>query len=118
MKKARIISKKIPRKKVLDLRKSIKTHDFGAKRYKILWKKPTKSVTGFDAWGSCDDPSSSDKTILISPNLEEFDFLTTCIDEAIHACNWSLDNDHVDEMSSSISEFLWRIGFRLAKEND
>lgn len=115
--KDRIVSKKLPRKKILWLRRSIKTHDFNTKRYKILWKKPTKSMAGFDAWGLCDDPESSDKTILISPNLEEFDFLTTCIDEAIHACNFSLDNDHVDKMSSSISSFLWRIGFRI-KNNE
>jgi hypothetical protein len=54
----------------------------------------------------------------VSPNLKEYDFLSTCLDEAIHACNFSLDNEHVGDMASSIASFLWRIGFRLEEEDE
>ena len=30
---------------------------------------------------------------------------------------FSLDNEHVGDMASSIASFLWRIGFRLEEEN-
>ena len=97
------------------LRQKVKAHDFIGHRYKIVWQKPPKSLANGDAWGLCEDNSAPEKTIHISPNLKEYDFLTTCLDESIHACNFSLDNDHVGEMSDSIAYFLWRIGFRLEK---
>ena len=83
-----------------------------------MWKKPTKELAGGDAWGLCDDPTSPEKTIHISPHLEEYDFLTTCLDEAIHGCNFSLDNDHVAEIADSIGLFLWKIGFRLERDKN
>jgi hypothetical protein len=102
---------KLPLKKRKELRQKIKSHDFAGHRYKIIWKKPEK-----DAWGLCEDNSAPEKTMHVSPNLKEYDFLSTCLDEAIHACNFSLSNDHVDEMASSIGYFLWRVGFRLEGE--
>ena len=95
------------------IKSKIKTHDFISRRYKIKWKKPSKELAGGDAWGLCEDNTAPEKTIHISPNLGEYDFLTTCLDEAIHACNFSLDNDHVGEMADSVAYFLWRIGFRI-----
>lgn len=96
-----------------ELKRRVKSHDFSSHRYKILWKKPSKILAGGDAWGLCEDHTAPEKTIHISPNLKEYDFLTTCLDESIHACNFSLDNDHVGEMADSMANFLWRIGFRL-----
>ncbi len=110
------IGKKLSRKTVKSIRSNVKYHDFCGKRYKVIWKKPTKSLAGGDAWGLCDDPDAPEKAIHISPSLNELDFLTTCIDEAIHGCNFSLDNDHVGDMSTSIGEFLWRIGFRVEED--
>ena len=109
----KMYGKKVSRKKVATLRKKVKTHNFSSNRYKIVWRKPTKQMAGGDAWGLCDDNAAPEKTIHISPSLNEYDFLTVCLDEAIHACNFSLDNDHVGEMSTSIGNFLWRLGFRL-----
>ena len=31
---------------------------------------------------------------------------------------FSLDNEHVGEMASSIASFLWRIGFRLEEDDE
>ena len=99
-----------------ELKKRVRAHDFVGPRYKIVWKKPSKALAGREAWGLCEDNSAPEKTMHINPNLSEYDFLTVCLDEAIHACNFSLDNDHVGEMSSSMAYFLWRIGFRLEKD--
>ena len=98
------------------LKSKVKAHDFSGNRYKIVWKKPSKELAGGDAWGLCEDNKAPEKTIHIDPNLNEFDFLTTCLDEAIHGCNFALDNEYVAEMSSSIANFLWRTGFRLTEE--
>ena len=118
MKRPSIDSQKISSKVVKRLRATIKHQDFCGRRYKIVWKKPTRELAGGDAWGLCDDPSAPEKTIHISPHLEEYDFLTTCLDEAIHGCNFSLDNDHVAEIADSIGLFLWKIGFRLEEQKD
>ena len=118
MKKPAIESYKLPAKKVRELRKNIRFQDFCGRRYKIVWKKPTRELAGGDAWGLCDDPTAPEKTIHISPHLDEYDFLTTCLDEAIHGCNFSLDNDHVAEIADSIGLFLWKIGFRLNNDNE
>tara|TARA_Y100001951_G_C11270627_1_gene258520 strand:+ start:474 stop:842 length:369 start_codon:yes stop_codon:yes gene_type:complete len=98
------------------LKQKVKAQDFIGHRYKIVWKKPSKALAGGEAWGLCEDNSAPEKTIHIDPNLPEYDFLTTCLDESIHACNFSLDNDHVGEMADSMAYFLWRIGFRIVKE--
>jgi hypothetical protein len=97
------------------LKKKVKAHDFINHRYKITWKKPSKALAGGEAWGLCEDNAAPEKTIHINPNLPEYDFLTVCLDEAIHACNFSLDNEHVGEMATSMANFLWRVGFRLKK---
>jgi hypothetical protein len=109
-------NKKLPLSKRRELKSKIKSHDFVGHRYKIVWKKPSAQQAGGDAWGLCDDNGAPEKTMHISPSLNEYDFLGTCLDEAIHACNFSLDNQHVDEMASSIGAFLWRIGFRMKEE--
>ena len=112
-KEERLYGTKLPLKKRKELRAKIKSHDFAGHRYKVIWKKPLAK----DAWGLCEDNTAPEKTMHVSPNLKEYDFLSTCLDEAIHASNFSLDNEHVGEMASSIASFLWRIGFRLEEEN-
>ena len=113
-KQEQLYGKKLPLKKRKMLRKKIKSHDFAGNRYKVIWKKPIAKDTG----GLCEDNTAPEKTMHVSPNLKEYDFLSTCLDEAIHASNFSLDNEHVGEMASSIASFLWRIGFRLEEDED
>ena len=113
-KQEQLYGKKLPLKKRKKLRQKIKSHDFAGNRYKVVWRKPVEK----DAWGLCEDNAAPEKTMHVSPNLKEYDFLSTCLDEAIHAGNFSLSNDHVDEMASSIGYFLWRIGFRLEEDGE
>lgn len=115
-KEGTLCEKKLPPTFKRQLKKKIKVHDFIGHRYRIVWKKPSKALAGGEAWGLCEDNSAPEKTIHIDPNLGEYDFLTTCLDEAIHACNFSLDNDHVGEMADSMAKFLWRTGFRLERD--
>lgn len=95
--------------------KKIKTHIFRGKKYKIIWRRPPKHFFGEIVDGSCDDREATDKEMWINPDLEEKDFLKTCVDESFHACFFELDNEIVDEISESMGEFLWRVGFRLEK---
>jgi hypothetical protein len=115
-KEGTLYGKKLPPAFKRRLKKKVKVHDFIGHRYRIVWKKPSKALAGGEAWGLCEDNSAPEKTIHIDSNLGEYDFLTTCLDEAIHACNFSLDNDHVGEMADSMANFLWRTGFRLERD--
>jgi len=90
--------------------KNIKKHVFAGNNYNIEWKKPAKETK---AKGLCESPDTFDKTITINPYLEEKELLKTALDESIHGCLFALDNDFVDDMSESIGEFLWRMGFRI-----
>jgi hypothetical protein len=42
--------------------------------------------------------------------------LVTAIHEALHAENWSKDEDTVDRVSKEIGTFLWRLGYRWKYE--
>jgi len=99
----------------------IKSHVFRGRRYTLAWRPVTKAEKKqmkVDAIGSCDGPpSAKGKSITIDPSLSELELLRAVIDESIHACMWDLDNVAVDEMSSSISRFLWRLGFRDSSSN-
>ena len=93
----------------------VKSHVFRGKKYKIIWRKPPKSFFGVEVEGCCDDRDSREKEMWINPDVEEKDFLKICIDESFHACLFEVDNEIVDEISESMGDFLWRIGFRLEK---
>jgi len=73
----------------------IKHHDFRLGRYKIDWSEPDKSE---NAHALCSSPYVKNKTIQISPNLDDDKFLLqVLLDESIHASVWELDNDVVEE---------------------
>jgi hypothetical protein len=85
----------------------VKSHVFRGRRYAIKWFAPRGQHI---AW--CDDPKRKGKTILLPTNQPERDTLRATIDEAIHACQWDIDNDAVGEISTDIAAFLWRLGWR------
>lgn len=97
--------------------KTIRRHTFAGNNYLIKFKKPEDWDCGegkkVPVNGLCDEPKAEAKGIIIDPGIDEIDFLKTCIDEGIHACNWTLDNDAVGHMSEALGSFLWRIGFRV-----
>jgi hypothetical protein len=87
----------------------ISSHYFNHGKYKIIWEKPR------DCHGDCTDPSH--REIRINPRIDDKKLLKIMIDESIHSCLWALDNDYVYDMSDYISDFLYRVGFRLEKKN-
>lgn len=89
-------------------------HLFRKKMYKV-------KVTGYlphGRDGDCDSPNTPNKMIRIRKNVGEKRFLTASLDEGIHACLFDLDNDVVDDVSNSIGNFLWKLGFRLVRDNE
>jgi hypothetical protein len=90
----------------------IKSHIFRGKRYKIIIGKIDKGILKLNprCRGLCDAPNTKDKTINLDSKLSGIDLMKVAIDEGIHACCWDLNNTTVDEMSDSISKFLYRLG--------
>lgn len=92
----------------------VKEFDFREGPYKIIYKKLGKASTG-----ECEQPPfkyfKKSSKMYIDPNLDEKEFLKTVLDEAFHANLWEIDNEIVDQISTNIGEFLWRLGFRLKK---
>tara|TARA_Y100000034_G_C6905227_1_gene419804 strand:- start:2697 stop:2975 length:279 start_codon:yes stop_codon:yes gene_type:complete len=84
-------------------------HVFRNKRYKVCF---VKKIDDEGNWGECDPPEKKGKKIKIKNNLGDKNTLTTALDEAIHACTFDLDNEAVNEMSQSISNFLWKLGYK------
>lgn len=85
----------------------IRSHVFRGRRYTIT------SRLGKDAVGGCDGPPSvSGKELSLKRGLKGIELLTTAIHEGLHATNWDLDETTVDETSTDIAKFLWRLGFR------
>jgi len=84
----------------------VKTHCFLGRTYRILRRK-----SGTDL-GQCHAPNTKHKAITLRPDLTEQELLTYAIHEGLHACCWYMDEEHVDNVSSDIGRFLWRLGFR------
>lgn len=91
----------------------IRSHKFRDRRYRVKWRKPRDGKDGVVVNGCCEDPTGGKPSISINPSLSEEEFLAVAIDETLHACFFDLDNLSVDEASEDISNFLWRVGFRL-----
>lgn len=93
----------------------INSHIFRGRRYKIENRSVHPDIKRCDpnTIATCDGPpSQTGKTITIDPEATGLSLLKVAIDEGIHACVWDFDNTAVNEMSESISMFLWRLGFR------
>lgn len=89
----------------------VKSASFRGKKFTIFWEWPPP--THKDA-----DPSQhgeihwNTRRIYIRPDVADKKMFKALIDEAIHACQWDLDNDAVWEYSEAIGNFLWRTGLR------
>ena len=62
-----------------------------------------------DAEGICDKPN---RIIRIAKGYPEQNTLDSVIHELIHAALWDLDEEAVAETANSISEALWKLGYR------
>lgn len=100
--------------------KKIKSHIFRGKRYKIIINEIDDGILKLSpkCKGLCDAPNTRSKSINLSRELSGIDLIKVAIDEGIHACCWDLDNKAVDEMSESISKFLYRLGVRYVTDKN
>ena len=84
---------------------------FGGKRWKIQWANPGPASSA-----DCDGPREREKTIRLAPRLHHPDaghYLLAClVHESLHAANWTLDEDWVDQTARDIARLLWRFGYR------
>lgn len=71
-----------------------------------------RRVRGSKDFGACDPPEAPRKEIRVRASLRGMAELDTLLHELLHACNWTLDEDHVDRSASDIAKTLWRLGYR------
>jgi hypothetical protein len=113
----------------------IKSHTFYRKKFKIKFGSVTRGISkkdldnlkvknnlteDDDILALTDSRNTENKTIIISDAIEDDKtLLRVLLDEGIHACDDRLDNDVVHEYATSLSNFLWRCGYRrMAKQDD
>jgi|694.fasta_scaffold55221_7 hypothetical protein len=66
-----------------------------------------------DSCGQCDHPTAPGPEIRISKKLRRGELLLdTLIHEALHASNWDLSEEFVDQFGSDMARILWRLGYR------
>jgi hypothetical protein len=80
----------------------MKTHTFCGKTYHI-------TVEELD--GLC-DTFKKEYELIVMRDLNTQAGLITAIHEALHACNWHSSEVMVDQTSTDIGRFLWRLGYR------
>jgi hypothetical protein len=85
----------------------IKSHTFRGKAWRIRWHKPGANLDGM-----AQHEGGKFKRISIDPDLSGRDRLETLIHEALHAADWSKDEDFTDTDARDLARFLWRDGWR------
>ena len=68
--------------------------------------------------GLCDAPDVKGKSILIQGGIKGEKLLDTLIHEALHACQWHLREETVDEAASDLARMLWKLGYRKVGTDD
>lgn len=109
----------------------IKRHTFYGKTYRIKFGpildnsspediERCKSRYGLnpeDILALTDNRGNKNQTILVSDNIEDDKvLLRVLLDEGLHACDDRIDNDVVDGYATSLSNFLWRCGYRRSSK--
>ena len=82
----------------------VRTHRFNGIKYHIRLAK--------DCDGSCDAPRNGAPMIAIFVDLKDKNGLETVIHEALHAGNFDKSETKIDQTSSDLAGFLWRLGYR------
>jgi len=68
--------------------------------------------------GLCDPPGVEPRTIKIRKSLKGEERLDTIIHELLHAAQWDLSEDAVEETASDIACALWQLGYRGPEDED
>ena len=78
------------------------------KKYKVV--RPRKMDD--DDLGSCDPPFLPHPKIKILDGQRGINLLCIALHEALHACQWDLSEDAVEEISADLAKFIHDLGFR------
>lgn len=81
-------------------------------RAKILGKVWEIVFTPRVHLGDCDGPHIANKKIRIAKKLKDEQRLEVIIHELLHAANWHLDEEWVEQAGIDIARVLWRLGYR------
>lgn len=71
-----------------------------------------RRVTNLGPLGDCDPIGAPKKEIRIRSNLKDQEELEIYIHEMLHAANWHLAEEFVEECARDIARALWRLGYR------
>lgn len=84
----------------------------GGKRFRVCLKSQM-FLDGVPIDGLCDAPDATDKQITVRAGLRDRRLLEVFIHEFLHAAFWHLSEECVEQTARELSEFLWRLGYRL-----
>jgi len=81
------------------------------KRWRI--ERP-RSIThdGVPQHGECDPPDKLNKAIRVVSYVKDREELETFLHEMLHGCDWSKDEDWIEEAAFDLSVALWRLRYR------
>jgi len=89
----------------------MKTHTFNGKRFRIDIAGP---IDGICISGEQLPPQ--DREVILCRNLNTQGGLITVIHESLHACEWHIGEQRIDQISRDVGRFLWRLGYRIKKD--
>ena len=92
--------------------RKIKKHKIGRKTYHLAWKREVIDDDGDDVYGTTSHPAKK-PVIEVSTQQSEKEMLDTLVHEALHAVKFSRDENVIKVASKSISDFLWKVRFRI-----
>jgi hypothetical protein len=62
--------------------------------------------------GSCDPPKNKSKAIHVRRGLKDERHMEVCLHEMLHACDYTKDEEAIEEMARDIARAMWRLGYR------
>jgi len=65
--------------------------------------------------GYCDPPKTPNKEIVVASQLRGKRRLEIILHECWHACDWSKDEEFIEESAHDMANVLWRLGYRMVK---
>lgn len=93
---------------------SVKSHKFRGR----VWRVVASDNPLAENDGTCDAPTSANKTLAYYTGLRGPKLLESLIHEGLHACIWDLSEEAVEESAKDLARLLWRLGFRRTKKTE
>lgn len=98
----------------------IKTHTVRGRRFLIRWRRPmpcpSKGEQSGDLDGHCDAPCTSGRAIYLHKGGDAINLVGTVGHELLHAANFDLSEDLVDEWEESFTKMLRRMKAKIIFE--